>query len=196
MIKKHIGEAQFDLAQPKLELLKSFKRHKNFIHTQMLSWTISGNLIGWQIKKKKEHSLCLRMFLSYRMITNCMYYDWTVEVFLGENTFLSWAVVQQNNSNLGWTHIRSSKWPLQVIGRLMHILNRDWKRYCMFGLSEMSACFLNGVLRLITPARSQRLGQLPRALGFRGVQPPAGCHAARLGFGETQRSALPTLQWG
>lgn len=45
-----------------------------------------------------------------------------------------------------------------------------------------------------TPLRSQRVGQLPRPLGLRGVQPPAVLHAARLGSGEAQRAALPSLQ--
>lgn len=50
----------------------------------------------------------------------------------------------------------------------------------------------------LTPAallpRYERVGQLPRALGLRGVQPPARLHAARLGSGEAQRAALPPLQ--
>ncbi|XP_022595058.1 aldehyde dehydrogenase family 3 member B1-like isoform X1 [Seriola dumerili] len=62
-------------------------------------------------------------------------------------------------------------------------------------------CSNDGIVHMTLPSlpfggvgRGQWLGQLPRPLGLRDVQPPAGLHAARLGSGEAQRPALPSVQ--
>ncbi|XP_039979362.1 aldehyde dehydrogenase family 3 member B1 isoform X3 [Xiphias gladius] len=94
-------------------------------------------------------------------------------------------------------------------------INRNEKPLALYVFSDESSvvntvlektssggfCSNDGIVHMTLPGlpfggvgRGQRLGQLPRPLGLRGIQPPAGLHAARLGFGETQRPAVPTVQ--